>query len=46
LKKIAKHSTDFNDDDSESAKNKNEDIEEKVDKKEKSKLFVLNILCK
>ncbi|XP_022174781.1 obscurin-like isoform X5 [Myzus persicae] len=32
---LAKHSTDFQDDDKESAKNKNEDIEENVDKKEK-----------
>jgi len=35
LKNLAKHSTDFNDDDNESAKSKNEDIEENVDKKEK-----------
>ncbi|XP_060875327.1 obscurin isoform X5 [Metopolophium dirhodum] len=32
---LAKHSTDFKDDDNESAKSKNEDIEENVDKKEK-----------
>jgi len=35
LKNLAKHSTDFKDDDSESVKNKNEVIEEIVDKKEK-----------
>jgi len=35
LKNLAKHSTNFNDDDKESAKNKNEDIEDNVDKKEK-----------
>lgn len=35
LKNLAKHSTDFKEDDSESAENKNEDIEENVDKKEK-----------
>ncbi|KAL4084741.1 hypothetical protein QTP88_027657 [Uroleucon formosanum] len=32
---LAKHSTDFKDDDNESAKSKNEDIEENIDKKEK-----------
>ncbi|XP_025192239.1 obscurin isoform X4 [Melanaphis sacchari] len=32
---LAKHSTDFQEDDNESAKNKNEDIEENIDKKEK-----------
>ncbi|XP_026820139.1 obscurin-like isoform X5 [Rhopalosiphum maidis] len=32
---LAKHSTDFKEDDNESAKNENEDIEENVDKKEK-----------
>lgn len=35
LKNLAKHSTDFKEDDNESAENKNEDIEENVDKKEK-----------
>jgi len=35
LKNLAKHSTDIKEDDNESAENKNEDIEENVDKKEK-----------
>jgi len=35
LKNLAKHSTDFKDDDTESAENKNEVIEENLDKKEK-----------
>jgi len=35
LKNLAKHSTDFKEDDNESTKNENEDIEENLDKKEK-----------
>lgn len=46
IKNLAKHSTDYKNDDNESVIDSNEDIKDDIDKKQKGEYIFLSILCK